>query len=71
MVEAWLLKKLCKHRRVYLSMEGRGLKSKVHVSECAHSYLGKRSKGHLEAGDGARLRPHSHGASDNWSSQDS
>ena len=45
MVEAWLLKKLCKHWRVYLSMEGRGLKSEVHVSECAHSYLGKRSKG--------------------------
>lgn len=34
MVEAWLLKKLCKHRRVYLSTEGRGLKSKIHVYEC-------------------------------------
>lgn len=79
MVEAWLLKKLCKHRRVYLSMEGRGLESEVHVYECvcvyihthAHTYLGKRSRGHSEAGDGARLRPHSHRASDNRSSQDS
>ena len=34
MVEAWLLKKLCKHRRVYLSTEGRGLKSEIHVYEC-------------------------------------
>ena len=34
MVEAWLLKKLCKHRRVYLSMEGRGLESEVYVYEC-------------------------------------
>lgn len=79
MVEDWLLKTLCKHRRVYLSMEGRGLESEVYVYECvcvyihthAHSYLGKRSRGHLETGDGAQLRPHSHWASDNQSSQDS
>ena len=47
MVEAWLLKKLCKHRRVYLSTEGRGLKSEIHVYECVCVCVFTHTRTHL------------------------